>query len=63
MIKGDTADSIKSTQIVLVRVVESMPGDNIEWSVILFGFKQIACELAVDRPLCILVVLYIGRDW
>lgn len=56
VIKRDRTNSVEATQIILVRVVVAMPGDDIEWGVILSGREKRVVELAVQSVFLFLVI-------
>lgn len=48
MIETDRVDDHEARQVVFVRRIIAMPGDDIEWRMILQGFKQNSLELRND---------------
>ena len=57
VVEGDGAQRVEAREVVLVRVVCAVPGDDVEGGVILRGGEEVARELAQDGPpgVCILV--------
>jgi hypothetical protein len=49
MVKGDGANDVETAQIILVRIVISMPGDNIKRGLVLAGRKERIVEFADQR--------------
>jgi hypothetical protein len=50
VIKGNGADGVETTKVVLVRVIVAVPGDDIKGSVVLACGKEGVVELAVKPP-------------
>lgn len=56
MIETDASNGVEPTKIVLVRVEISMPGNDVERTVILLGIEQLAGELDANCPLGLVVL-------
>lgn len=50
MIKGDRSDSIVLSEIILVRCIVSMPGNNIEWRMIIIYLEEFSLEFVYNGP-------------
>lgn len=50
MVVGDGAEGVEAREVVLVGVVCTVPGDDVEGGVRLFGGEEVACEFAQDGP-------------
>lgn len=57
MVECDRSHRVEVVQVVLVRVVVSVPGDYVEGRVVLIVFEKLTIELGNNFPL-----LLIGRD-
>lgn len=62
MVEGDGADGVEAAEVVFVRIVKTVPSDNIIRSVVLGGCEEVAVEFGEDGvgPCR---VLFVGCDW
>jgi hypothetical protein len=63
MVIRDAANRVEATKIIFVRVVSSMPRNNIERVMILSGHKELAVEFGDVPPFCyrVMVICCDGR--
>lgn len=61
VVEGDGSDGVEAAEVVLVRVVVTVPGDDVEGSVVLSGRKEGVVEFAQDAVFlgCIRVLFVI----
>lgn len=62
MIKRNGADGVETTKVVLVRVIVSVPGNDVKGSVVLACGKEGVVELAVKPPLGRFFLILERRD-
>ena len=53
VVVGDAADGIEAAEVVLVWIVPSMPGNDVERSMVLFCCEEMTVEFAYERPLAL----------
>lgn len=51
MVEAYAAYRIESSKIILVGIVQAVPSDDVEWSVVLLGGEQVASKLGQKGPL------------
>jgi hypothetical protein len=50
MVEGDAADGVEATKVILVGVIEAVPGNNVERGVVLASCKESTGEFIIEGP-------------
>lgn len=61
MVKRHAANSAEAPKVVFVGVVETVPGDDIEWRLCLLGCVEMTCELGQYGPVAVGVFVKVSN--